>query len=331
MTQITSATASERCKAALSGFALDASDADVLKFAPITQADLPLINGLLQSAISRTCDYSIGGIFMWIDYFKYEYCVAFDTLFIKGRTETQRSEVAFMVPVGALPLDQAVELIKLYCERRGLRPVFSAVPDDRLEALVDVLGADCSVELIDDWADYLYDISSLATLKGKSLSKKRNHVNQFIAANPDWMLEPLTYDLLPEATMFFEGNHTGVKTDEASEAMADYEHQECARVLENYGSYPFEGAVLRGQSGEIVAMAIGEVIGDTVFVHIEKMNHEIPGAGAAINKFFSEYMLMRHPGLRYANREEDCGDLGLRNAKLQYKPVALLHKYNVRA
>ena len=86
MTQITSATASERCKAALSGFALDASDADVLKFAPITQADLPLINGLLQSAISRTCDYSIGGIFMWIDYFKYEYCVAFDTLFIKGRT-----------------------------------------------------------------------------------------------------------------------------------------------------------------------------------------------------------------------------------------------------
>ena len=268
MTLNSSATASERCTTAAKDFSLNPSDADVLRFSPITSADLPLINGLLQTAISRTCDYSVGGIFMWVDYFKYEYCVAFDTLFIKGRTETLRSEVAFMVPVGALPLDQAVELIKLYCDRRGLRPVFSAVPDDRLEALVDVLGAESSVEPIDDWADYLYDIRSLATLKGKSLSKKRNHVNQFLAANPDWQLEPLTYDLLPEATMFFDGNHTGVKTDEASEAMAEYEHTECARVLENYASYPFEGAVLRGQSGEIIAMAIGEVIGDTLFVHI---------------------------------------------------------------
>ena len=329
MTPSTSTTLNERTDSADCTKTLTVLD--VLHFTPITDADLPLINGLLQAAISRTCDYSIGGIFMWIDYFKYEYCVAYDTLFIKGRTETQRNEVAFMVPVGALALDQSVDLIRIYCERRGLRPVFSAVPDDRLEALVDVLGTDADVEPIDDWADYLYDIHSLATLKGKSLSKKRNHVNQFFAANPDWQFESLTYDLLPEATMFFYGNHTGDKTDEASAAMAQYEHDECARVLANYASYPFEGAVLRGQTGEIVAMAIGEVIGDTLFVHIEKMNHEVPGAGAAINKMFSEYMLMRHPALRYANREEDCGDLGLRNAKLQYKPVALLHKYNVRA
>lgn len=331
MTPLTSSSTQERCTLPADDFCLTTSDTEVLHFTPITPADLPLINGLLQSAISRTCDYTVGGIFMWIDYFKYEYCVVFDTLFIKGRTETLRSEVAFMIPVGALPLDSAVELIRLYCERRGLRPVFSAVPDDRLEALIDVLGQKADVEPIDDWSDYLYDISSLASLKGKSLSKKRNHVNQFFAANPAWQLEPLTYDLLPEATLFFHGNHTGVKTDETTEAMAEYEHAECAKVLENYASYPFEGVVLRGQTGEIVAMAIGEVIGDTLFVHIEKMNHEIPGAGAAINKLFSEYMLMRHPGLRFANREEDCGDPGLRNAKLQYKPVALLHKYNVRA
>lgn len=331
MTRTDSLAVNERCTASSEDFINREPDADVLRFTPVTDADLPLINGLLQAAISRTCDYSIGGIFMWIDYFNYEYCVAYDTLFIKGRTETLRSEVAFMLPVGALPLDQAVELIRLYCDRRGLRPVFSAVPDDRLEALVDVLGQNADIEPIDDWADYLYDIRSLASLKGKSLSKKRNHVNQFIAANPDWILEPLSYDLLPETRMFFDGNRTGEKTDDASAAMAEYEHEQCSRVLRDYASYPFEGAVLRGQSGEIVAMAIGEVIGDTLFVHIEKMNHEVPGAGAAINKFFSEYMLTRHPALRYANREEDCGDPGLRVAKLQYKPFALLHKYNVRA
>ncbi len=57
-----------------------------LNFRPITLADLTLINGLLQAAISRTCDYTAGGIFMWIDYFNYEYCVYSNTLFIDRKS-----------------------------------------------------------------------------------------------------------------------------------------------------------------------------------------------------------------------------------------------------
>lgn len=299
----------------------------LLKFKPITAADLPLINGLLQTSNSRTCDYSIGGIFMWIDYFGYEYCVVDDTLFIKGRTENNRAETAFMLPVGALPTEDAVEMVKDYCRAKNLRPVFSAVPEERMGALLEIVGEEVETEELTDWADYLYDIRAMATLAGKHLSKKRNHFNQFVAANPDWSFEPLTYELLPETMLFFEGNRMAEKADER---MADYEHVECRRVLNHYTGYPFEGAVLRGQSGEIVAFAIGEVIGDTLFTHIEKIDHDTPGAGAAIARLFCRYMLERHPALRYVNREEDCGDPGLRHAKEQYHPAALLHKYNVR-
>lgn len=299
----------------------------VLKFRPITLADLSLINGLLQTAISRTCDYTIGGIFMWIDYFGYEYCVVNDTLFIKGRTENLRVETSFMLPVGAMAMEDAVKLVLDYCRAKSIRPVFSAVPADRIEALLDVLGPDASVEELTDWSDYLYNINSLATMAGKHLSKKRNHVNQFILANPHRVFEPISYELLPEVDLFFEGNRIGEKNDES---MALYEHDECRKVLNHLSSYPFEGGLLRGESGEIVAFALGEVIGDTLFVHIEKMNHEIPGSGAAICKMYAEYMLARHPGLRYVNREEDCGDPGLRTAKMQYHPAAILEKYNVR-
>lgn len=301
--------------------------AQLLKFKPITAADLPLINGLLQTSTSRTCDYSVGGIFMWIDYFGYEYCVADDTLFIKGRTENNRAETAFMLPVGALSIAESVAMVVEYCRLKNLRPVFSAVPDDRLDALLDVVGESAEVETLADWADYLYDIRSMATLSGKHLNKKRNHFNQFVAANPHWQLEPLTYELLPETMLFLEGNTMGEKADDA---MADYEHEECRRVLNHYTGYPFEGAVLRGENGEIVAFAIGEVIGDTLFTHIEKMDHDTPGAGTAIARLYSDYMLRRHPALRYVNREEDCGDPGLRTAKEQYHPAALLLKYNVR-
>lgn len=296
----------------------------LLKFKPVTLADLPLINGLLQTGISRTCDYSVGGIFMWIDYFSYEYCVVDDTLFLKGRTENCRVETSFMVPVGAMPLPRAIELILDYCQAKNLRPVFSAVPEDRLEALTDVLGEAVQIEPLDDWSDYLYRIDALATLSGKHLAKKRNHLNRFKAENPNYIFEPLDYRLLPEVELFMAG------TDEPDSPMAAYERQECRRVLNHYTSFPFEGAVLRGEAGDIEAFAIGEVIADTLYVHIEKIRHDASGAGAAICSLFAAYMLHRHPSLRYVNREEDCGDEGLRTAKEQYHPVALLHKYNVR-
>lgn len=299
------------------------STTDILTFKKIEEKDMPVINSLIQGCYSRTCDYTFGGILMWAEYFNYEFCVVDNTLYIKGLTENNRSETAFMLPIGAKTTGEAVSLILDYCKAHGIKPVFSAVPEDRMEVLLDEM-ADAEIEPLDDWTDYLYDIQALATLSGKALSKKRNHFNQFVNNNPGWRLETLTSDRLEEVKAFF-----GTVGKEATES-AHCEYEECLRVLDNYADYPFEGAILRGRDGSIAAAAIGEVVGDTLFVHIEKMNHGVDGAGAAICRLYAEYMLHRHPGLRFENREEDCGDEGLRNAKMQYHPLALLRKYNVR-
>lgn len=298
-----------------------------LAFKPMRMPDMPLINRFMQQSGTQACDYSIGGLYMWIDYFKYEYCVVDNTLFIKGVDEDDASRTAFMLPVGALSLATSVEMILDYCRINDIAPLFTAVPEDRLDDLLDVIGHDADVQQLDSWADYLYDIKSLATLSGKHLNKKRNHVNRFFADNPHWRFEALTRDVLPE-TMLYMAGHTRMDDPEAS-PLELYEATQCRRVLASYSSYPFEGAILRGESGEIVAMSVGEVIGDTVYIHIEKMNHDVSGAGAAINKLFAAYMLRRHPGLLYANREEDCGDPGLRRAKESYYPASHLMKYNV--
>lgn len=297
-----------------------------LRFRPITADTLPLINSILQTGSSRTCDYTIGGIFMWIDRFDYQYCVYQDTLFIKGVSETDPTLTAFSMPVGPLVLEKCVELIKDYCDFYHIRPVFSAVPEDRIDYLMSV--TEGTAEELEDWADYLYDARQLATLSGKKLQKKRNHVNHFTAENPHYAFEPLSHCLIPEVLLF----HTGLHGAEEKDAeMAAYEKDQCTRVLNRYNSYPFEGAVLRDESGEICAFTCGEVIGDTLYVHIEKMNHEIEGSGETINKMFADYMTRRHPGIRYINREEDCGDEGLRHAKESYNPVMKLRKFNLHA
>ncbi len=57
-------------------------------------------------------------------------------------------------------------------------------------APLKALGAS-SVQQLADWSDYLYEASALATLSGKKLGKKRNHVNRFEAENPGYTFEPL--------------------------------------------------------------------------------------------------------------------------------------------
>ena len=301
-----------------------------LQFRTPAMSDMAAIAPLLGSATSRTCDYSIGGIYMWIDYFKYRYAIHRDTLFIMGHAESDPAARAFMLPVGALPVGEAVAAVRRHCCATGAgTPLFSAVPADRIDELLAAAGGRADVVPLPDWADYLYDITTLATLSGKRMMRKRNHFNRFIASNPGYRLEPLTAANVAEARAFMAAAGPDGKADFDSAAIALYEYDQCRRVMSHPEAYPFEVAVLRDGSGDIAALTAGEVVGEVLYVHIEKIRHDIPGAGAAITKLYCAGMMGRHPRLRYVNREEDCGDLGLRKAKLDLYPLAILHKYDV--
>lgn len=107
-----------------------------------------------------------------------------------------------------------------------------------------------------------------------------------------------------------------------------YEESKVVQVLHEYEKLKFEGGALR-VSGQIVAFSIGEVIGDTLIVHIEKARKEVAGVYEAINQFYSAQMVEKHPEVKYINREDDAGDAGLREAKLSYNPETILKKYNI--
>ncbi len=297
-------------------------DAVTLNFRKITTTDISRISDLLiRYASGRTCDYSIGGILMWVDYFSYSYAIADDTLFIKGVSEADKKSPAFAVPVGRMNLRQSVEMLRQYCAANHIQLRFSAVTESQAREL-ETLGF--KAEQLTDWSDYLYNIDDLADFAGKKYNKKRNHVNRFMSDNPGWKAEPLTPDLLPAVRDFYVRFHTDPdKSDTAS-----FEQSQVMKVLDNYGSYPFEGIVLTTPADGIVAFAVGERIGDTVFEHIEKMNHNVAGAGETICREFAAAMRSLHPELRYVNREEDAGDEGLRRAKQSLHPVELLTKYD---
>ena len=74
-------------------------------------------------------------------------------------------------------------------------------------------------------------------------------------------------------------------------------------------------------------MALGEVQGDTLYVHIEKADIRYHGAYQMIVREYARYACTE--GVQYINREDDAGDEGLRKSKLAWRPCGLLDKYLV--
>ncbi len=294
-----------------------------LDFKALKLDDVRPVSALMQYAGTRTCDFTVGGIFMWAGYFDYKYSIVNDTVFIKGVAEDDLSKSGFYLPIGKMPLAQSVDMLRKYCLSNNVELRFTAVPEAAVDELVG-LGAKYVNEL-NDWSDYLYDAQAMSTFSGKKLSKKRNHVNRFEADHPDYRFKPLCKCDIDDVKLFLEREYASVEKSPT----AVFEYSQVVDVLDHYDRYPFEGAVLSVPELGIVAFTVGEVRDDTLYVHIEKMSHDVTGSGETIFKNFVTDMLKRHPNIRYVNREEDVGDPGLRKAKLAYYPCEILKKYDV--
>ncbi len=299
-------------------------NSDVLQFKPVTHADMEIIFPYLCMEKGRTTDFSYAGILMWIDYFKYEYAISDDTLFIKGVVENDTDTPAFSLPVGKLPLRESLGKIREYCRRNNIPAVLSAVPEHALEDLEEA--GISSINPLEDWGDYLYDAKMLSTLSGKKMGKKRNHVNKFDSLYPESRIETLDASNIDKAIDFM----TIIDEEGDEVAMAVEERLMTRKLLDliKEGDIRLEGAILM-VGNDVAAFTIGDVKNDTLFVHVEKASRAFDGSYEKINKEFAALMTARHPEILYINREDDSGDEGLRRAKQSYHPVEILKKYNI--
>lgn len=295
----------------------------MLVFKPVTLDSIAEIREFLRLQPYRTCDFSIGGIYMWASYFKYEYAIFEDTLFMKGLSEADASELAFSLPLGALPIKESIEVLREYCRAINRELVLSAVPEDAMQELVTEYA--CRNYKLEDWTDYLYDGKLLATLPGTLYHKKRNHVSRFRREYPEAVYCRLDSSNLDQTLAFFERYRR--QYDKLSPLYRN-EMDMTEHVLKNFSLFHFLGAVL-SVGDRVAGFTVGEVINDTLYVHIEKADKDFEGVYEALNMKFAEDILATYPEVRYINREEDVGDEGLRKAKLSYHPISLLGKYNL--
>lgn len=292
-----------------------------LQFREIEPSDFGEIARKMELTDSRTCDYTLGGIVLWSNYFNYQMAEADDTLYISGGREDNLAVKAYALPLGGTEFTHEVE--ELADQQEG-DVWFSAIPEDRLHLFAN-LSCDVSVEELGaEWSDYLYDIHAMSQLTGGAMKKKRNHVNRYLADHPDARMLPLADEYIaPCLELMRKCGH-----DDTPTGCAEYDAVE--HMLLNWHEYEpwFIGRVLVAD-GQVAGFTIGETKGDTLHVHIERADHSQQGANETLASEFASEMSTLYPRLLYVNRQDDAGDPGIRASKESWHPLRLLPKYNI--
>ncbi len=186
---------------------------------------------------------------------------------------------------------------------------------------LDLLPDSFSKERDRDNDDYIYLEEKLATLSGKKLSAKRNHIRQFektytytfSALRPEDFQDCIDID-----------NDWEEHQDEKMRASIEEEKVAIKNCFEIWDKLDFRGSIMR-VDGKAVAFTVGEKVDDDMaIIHFEKGDTNYIGIYPAIN-FYNVNALFSD--VVYINREEDMGLEGLRRAKESYHPEMMGEKW----
>lgn len=281
-----------------------------MDFKKATLGDREEIEKYLNMTKKPSLEYSFTTLYLWQEQYGMEFCIEDGFLFI--RTSGKRS--MYLFPMGAGDERTAVDKI---VQKGG---VFYSLSREQAEKIDKWYPDRYTFTESRDMGDYVYETQSLATLKGKKLSAKRNHINRFVAENPDWSYEEITKDNIDEIKamhqewLSLQDNQKELETETVAVKIA----------LSEYFSLGFSGGAIR-TGGRIVAFSIGDKLSDSTFlVHIEKAFSAYSGAYQLINREFVQRNCM---DFEFVNREDDAGDEGLRKAKLSYRPHHIVTKF----
>lgn len=286
----------------------------ILRFLPV-----------LRAQNTRLSNYTPGTAFVWGKYLDTHFAEAEGCLILRDRYVKQEYFYYPISPSGDEEAQRrALCAVEEYCRNENVRLHFTAVPRDKLPELVLRYGSELHLSDIRRWRDYLYEKENFQNYPGGRYSGQRNHVNKFKKTYPDWQFCAYTPADAAEVRAFLEEYAASQYAKE--EMYADEEMKGAFALFENIEKLGLSAGFLRA-GGKIVAFSAGEVCGDTMFVHVEKALRGYPGAYPAMAQAFAQAFCGEN--VRYINREDDSGDMGLRKSKLQYLPAALLDKYNI--
>ena len=315
-----------------------------MTFHQLTLSDREAMQAVTLPSGRRNCNYNFANLVGWQFWYSTEVCVLENAVVLRYTFDGQR---AYMVCTSEALSPELIEA--LFDDSNGDLTLIGL--EDSQVAQLSIINCQLSIttEPVRDQYDYIYRRTDLATLHGKHLDAKRNHIHRFRAEHPDYEYRPLTPELFDECrrlTEIWQEDKAAIKREQSQVYLSsaereqartkfnqnengnetiDAEHRVMETIFSNWDALGMTGGSIF-VDGRMVAFTYGAAVTtDTLDVCVEKADRHVEGAFAIINQQFAEHLPEQYI---YLNREEDMGISGLRQAKLSYHPEILL-TYNV--
>lgn len=291
-----------------------------MQFKQLELEDIPILKPYFLRHGSDICDYTIGGMFLWREFYKMEYAIEGDTCYSRVHNE-QNTKILYNLPMGPDIRKGIARIIEI--EKDNPAQLRFVTIEERFLPYFENQEVEFTHHNQDRYSDYVYLSSEFRNLSGKRNHKRRNHIQQFKRyCEDDWSFKEMTVEDVPAVKKFFEENYA-VDPNANEEELE--ENKRAMEAVDRFADYDMFGGILYAK-GEIVGFSISEIVGRTMFVHIEKAARRVPGVYQMLNHQFAEYFAQ---DVELINREDDAGDEGLRRSKMSYHPLDLFKKFVV--
>ena len=234
------------------------------RFKPVTKQDGAKLRAYYENCGYRLCEYSVGTKLMWRSVLRPAWAEIAGCLVV--RSEYDGCWV-FDYPVPGEEGDEeaALDAIDRCCMEKGMPPVFSVVPEEKVCRLLHRY-PNLSVTNRRSWQDYLYYREDLQLFVGRRYSGQRNHIKKFRAGWRSAEFRPLTPADAPAVERFWKDYEA--EFPKGSNAKAIDELNLAKQMLKLVGKKWFlAGGIFDGE--KLVALSLAERCGDTLFIHIE--------------------------------------------------------------
>ena len=289
-----------------------------MTFKDVEIADRQMIEEYLRIEDSRLLDHGFQILFLYQPIYHYQYAIHHDFLFLKAR---YKEKYAMFFPIGNGDLKEGFRLTEEYMKSQSIDIQYYPLTPEHIKTMEQLFPEQYEFFPIRERFEYIYLTERLATLKGRALQSKRNNIN-YLSKNFEWKYEIMDDSHIEDCKNLEQAWNTAQKIVPGSDL--ELEKHVIMRCFEHYKTLDIDGGVIR-LNGKISAFSLGSHLNsDTYIVLFEKAHPNIRGLYSVINQQFIIHNAMRYT---YINKEEDCGDPGLRTAKMQYHPEILQKIY----
>ena len=293
----------------------------MIRFKPPELSDRGWLYDLASRSNLRSADFSFGNIYCWSSVTNSMIARLGDRLLVRFCI---RGRCMYSYPVGSGDIMPAFAAIMEDADNNGVDFLLRGVTPAVLPEVMSLRAEKPELTMDENLSDYVYSAEKLASLTGKKYHSKKNHVNRFMAER-NWRFEPITPENIGACRQMASEWFVTVGEARGSDYLSEI--RAIRTAFDIFFDAGFEGGVI-WDGDQVAAFTMGELLSpDTFNTHFEKAHPEINGAYAIINQQFAKYLLEKHPGLIYINREEDMGLENLRRAKQSYHPGFMIDKY----